>query len=103
MPLPVNSGGMGCNRWRTSVEIQALGYVGVRTHQLADWATYGRDFLGLQLVGKSRKALSFRMDDRKQRIIVDEDGGESVGFYGWEVADAATLDGLAARLQAAGV
>lgn len=85
------------------MEIQALGYVGVRTHTLADWATYGRDFLGLQLVDSSRKGLSFRMDDRKQRIIVDEDGGESVGFYGWEVADAAALDGLAARLEAAGV
>lgn len=85
------------------MEIQALGYVGVRTHTLADWATYGRDFLGLQLVDQSRKGLSFRMDDRKQRIIVDEDGGDSVGFYGWEVADAAALDGLAARLEAAGV
>jgi 2,3-dihydroxybiphenyl 1,2-dioxygenase len=85
------------------MEIQALGYVGIRTTTAADWATYGRDFLGLQLVDSTRKALSFRMDDRKQRIMVDEDGGEGLGFFGWEVTDAAALDRLAARLEAAKV
>ena len=43
------------------------------------------------------------MDDRKQRVVVTEDGGEGVAFFGWEVADAATLDRLAARLEQAGV
>ncbi len=38
----------------------------------------------------------FRMDDRKQRIIVDADGGEGMGFFGWEAADAGALDALAA-------
>ena len=47
--------------------------------------------------------MAFRMDDRKQRIIVDADGGEGIGFFGWEVADAAALDALAARLEKAGV
>jgi 2,3-dihydroxybiphenyl 1,2-dioxygenase len=82
---------------------QALGYVGVRAKDLGDWASYGSGLLGLQRVDKSRSTLAFRMDDRKQRIIVDADGGEGIGFFGWEVADAAALDGLAARLEAAGV
>jgi 2,3-dihydroxybiphenyl 1,2-dioxygenase len=43
------------------------------------------------------------MDDRKQRILVNEDGGEGVSVFGWEGADAAALDALAARLEAAGV
>jgi 2,3-dihydroxybiphenyl 1,2-dioxygenase len=85
------------------MSIQGLGYVGVRTNSVADWATYGRDFLGLQLVDRSRKGLAFRMDDRRQRIVIDEDGGEGVGFFGWEVLDAAGLDAVAARLEAAGV
>ncbi len=42
------------------------------------------------------------MDDRKQRVIVSADAA-SASFYGWEVADAAALDALAARLEAAGV
>jgi hypothetical protein len=28
------------------------------------------------------------MDDRKQRLVVDADGGQGIGFFGWEVADA---------------
>jgi 2,3-dihydroxybiphenyl 1,2-dioxygenase len=82
---------------------QALGYVGVRAKDLGDWASYGPNLLGLQRIDKSHATLAFRMDDRKQRIIVDADGGEGLGFFGWEVADAAALDALAARLEAAGI
>jgi 2,3-dihydroxybiphenyl 1,2-dioxygenase len=77
---------------------QALGYVGVRAKDLRDWASYGSGLLGLQPIDKSRSTLAFRMDDRKQRIIVDADGGEGIGFFGWEVADAAALDAIAAQL-----
>jgi 2,3-dihydroxybiphenyl 1,2-dioxygenase len=83
--------------------IQALGYVGVRTKTLDDWATFGSAFLGMQRIDKSRTSLAFRMDDRKQRLLVDADGGEGIGCMGWEVADAAALDALAARLEAAGI
>ena len=78
--------------------IEALGYVGVRAKDLGDWASYGANLLGLQRIDKSRSTMAFRMDDRKQRIIVDADGGEGIGFFGWEVADAAALDAMAARL-----
>jgi 2,3-dihydroxybiphenyl 1,2-dioxygenase len=82
--------------------VQALGYVGVRAKNLEDWAIYGANFLGLQRIDKSRSSMAFRMDDRKQRLVVDADGGQGIGFFGWEVADAAALDGLAARLEANG-
>ncbi len=82
---------------------QALGYVGVRAKDLGDWASYGSGLLGLQRIDKSRSTLAFRMDDRKQRIIVDADGGEGIGFFGWEVADAAALDALAAHLDGSGI
>lgn len=83
--------------------VDALGYLGIRAKDLGDWGTYGAGLLGLQRVDKSRSSLAFRMDDRKQRIIVDADGGEGIGFFGWEVADAAALEALAARLEAKGV
>jgi 2,3-dihydroxybiphenyl 1,2-dioxygenase len=82
---------------------QSLGYVGVRAKDLGDWAGYGSSLLGLQRIDKTRSTLAFRMDDRKQRILVDADGGEGIGFFGWEVADAAALDALGARLDDAGV
>src|SRR5947199_4541185 len=83
--------------------IEALGYIGVRAKTLDDWASYGEKLLGLQRIDKSRSTLAFRMDDRKQRLVVDADGGQGIAFFGWEVADAAALDALAARIEAAGI
>src|SRR6201987_749155 len=86
-----------------AVTPQALGYIGIRARALDDWASYGAGLLGLQSVDRSRSTLSFRMDDRKQRIVVHADGGEGIGFFGWEVADAAALDALAADLDERGI
>ena len=46
---------------------------------------------------------AFRMDDRKQRLIVDGGLTDGERFFGWEVANATALDALAARLEKAGV
>jgi len=85
------------------MHLQALGYVGIRTKKLEDWSAYATRFLGLQLVDRSRNALAFRMDDRKQRIVVEAEQGEGPSFYGWEVENAKALDDLAARLERSGV
>jgi len=84
------------------MQLQALGYIGVRAKCLDDWASFGTRFLGMQLMDRSRAKLALRMDDRKQRVIA-EDGGDGVAFLGWEVADAAALDALAAHLERNGV
>ncbi len=83
--------------------LQSLGYVGLRARNLEDWASFGENFLGMQLVERSRAALRLRMDDRSQRLIVEADDADGPAFLGWEVADAAALDQLAARLETAGV
>src|SRR5437868_12845668 len=83
--------------------LQALGYIGVRAKSLEDWSGYATRFLGMQIVEKSASSLALRMDDRKQRVIVTADGGGGAGFFGWELADAAALDALGARLERAGV
>ena len=85
------------------MDIQALGYVGVHASSLDDWTSFGTRFLGMQLVDKTEKRIALRMDDRKQRIVINEDGGEGVAFFGWEAADAAALERCAARLERAGV
>jgi 2,3-dihydroxybiphenyl 1,2-dioxygenase len=84
------------------MHVQALGYVGVRCSSLEDWAAYGQNFLGMQRIDKSRSSMALRMDDRKQRIVVEADGGQGIGFFGWEVADAAGLDAIGAKLEAHG-
>jgi len=83
--------------------LQALGYVGIRSPNLEDWAGYATRFLGMQLVDKSSTMLSLRMDDRKQRVIVNADSEGGASFYGWEIADGTALDTLAGRLEKAGV
>lgn len=86
-----------------SAGLTALGYIGVRSRRLDDWSTYATRLLGMQQVDSGGAVRAFRMDDRKQRLIVTGEEGEGIDFLGWEVADAAALDTLAARLEAHGV
>jgi len=88
---------------RAAMHLDALGYVGIRAKDLDDWASYGTRFLGMQMVDRSAGSLALRMDDRRQRVLVHADAGLGPSFYGWEVADAAALDALAAHLEAHGV
>jgi 2,3-dihydroxybiphenyl 1,2-dioxygenase len=82
--------------------LKSLGYVGIRSQKLDDWAQWAPAYLGVELVEKSKHQLKFRMDDRRQRIVVSDEEPMLTAF-GFEVADAADLDALAGRLEAAGV
>jgi 2,3-dihydroxybiphenyl 1,2-dioxygenase len=79
--------------------LQALGYAGFGSAALDDWRQFGTGLVGLQAVERSASLLAFRMDDRKQRIVIDRSMPEGTRFFGWEVANAADLDALAARLE----
>jgi len=83
--------------------LQALGYAGFGSAALDDWRQFGTGLVGLQAVERSPSLLAFRMDDRKQRIVIDRVLPEGTRFFGWEVADATALDVLAARLESAEV
>ena len=81
------------------MSVQALGYAGFGSADLDDWRQFGTRLVGLQAVEKSPSLLAFRMDDRKQRIVIDRAMADGERFFGWEVADATALDALAARLE----
>jgi len=83
--------------------VQALGYAGFGSAALDDWRQFGTGLIGLQAVERSPSLLAFRMDDRKQRIVIDRSMPEGARFFGWEVANAAALDALGARLERAEV
>jgi hypothetical protein len=51
----------------------------------------------LQRIDKSASTLAFRMDDRKQRLVVNSDGASTISAYGWEMESAAALDALLPR------
>lgn len=81
--------------------LQSLGYAGFGSAALDDWRQFGTGLVGLQAVERSQSLLAFRMDDRKQRIVIDRSMPDGARFFGWELADAAALGALAARLEAA--
>ena len=83
--------------------IQALGYLGIGAADLNEWSDFATGSLGLQMVDRGAAGRAFRMDDRRQRLILDRALPEGARYFGWEVADAAALDALAARLEQAGV
>ena len=62
---------------------------GSAPRDLDDWRQFGTGLVGLQAVERSPSLLAFRMDDRKQRIVIDRALPDGARFFGWEVADAA--------------
>jgi 2,3-dihydroxybiphenyl 1,2-dioxygenase len=82
--------------------LQALGYLGFHTECLDDWAGYGATLLGMQLTGRSESSLCFRMDDRKQRILIHSETDKRP-IFGWEVENAGALETLAAKLESSKV
>ena len=85
------------------MEIQAFGYLGLGASNLDDWAAFATSTIGMQSVDRASSMRAFRMDDRKQRLFIDRTIEPGTQVFGWEVANAAVLNSLAARLEAAGV
>ena len=85
------------------MDLLAFGYIDVRSSRLDDWSAFATGLLGMQQVDRGGDVRAYRMDDRRQRLIVTGDEGEGLGLLGWEVADAAALDALRAKLERHGV
>ncbi|CAL79696.1 putative Biphenyl-2,3-diol 1,2-dioxygenase (23OHBP oxygenase) (2,3-dihydroxybiphenyl dioxygenase) (DHBD) [Bradyrhizobium sp. ORS 278] len=85
------------------MEITALGYIGIKSPQAEQWGRMATELLGMQRVDRAADMQAYRMDDRKQRLIVDGSGDDGLAVMGWEVGDAAALARLAGRLEDHGV
>jgi 2,3-dihydroxybiphenyl 1,2-dioxygenase len=85
------------------MEICALGYIGIKSSQLEQWSQMATGLLGMQQVDRGGRMRAFRMDDRKQRLILDGGSDAGLGVMGWEVPTRDELSRLAGRLDDAGV
>lgn len=85
------------------MEITALGYIGIGSSQLDQWSRMATGLLGMQQVDRGGKMRAFRMDDRKQRLIVDGGSDAGLAVMGWEVPSTAELDQLGGRLEGHGI
>lgn len=83
--------------------LTSLGYIGINSTRTSDWEGFATNLLGMQKVDGGGSSRLFRMDDRKQRLVVTGEGNEGLAFMGWEVASPDDLDALARRLESAGV
>jgi 2,3-dihydroxybiphenyl 1,2-dioxygenase len=80
------------------MEVTALGYIGMKSSQVDQWSRMATDLLGMQRVDRAGKVNAYRMDDRKQRLIVDGSSDAGLAVMGWEVATQVELDRLGGRL-----
>lgn len=85
------------------MNLHALGYIGVGSKRLADWKEFGSRIVGLQCAEETGSLIGFRMDDRKRRIIVDQETADGSCFFGWEVAGPTEMEAMAAHLEQSGV
>ncbi|MGF3027213.1 VOC family protein [Methylobacterium aquaticum] len=83
--------------------LKTLGYIGIQSTRLDDWSGFATGLLGMQPVDRGGPLRTFRMDDRKQRLVVTAAESDGLGFLGWEVDDHDDLERMAARLDAHGV
>ena len=60
------------------MSLKSLGYIGVQSTKLEDWSGFATGLLGMQQVDAAAKVRAFRMDDRKQRLVVT--GAENDGL-----------------------
>lgn len=80
-----------------------LGYIGVGSRQTEAWDHFSTRLLGMEKIDAGASVRAYRMDDRKQRLIVSGEAQEGLEFLGWEVGSLSDLDALAGRLENAGV
>ena len=86
------------------MDIRGLGYVTVRSSDLAQWRHYASQVLGMMVVEDERgERLFLKMDERPYRIPVQHSAQDGFGACGWEVAGQAAFDQAVAELHAAGV
>lgn len=84
------------------MDIRGLGYVTVRSSDLAQWRHYASQVLGMMVVEDERgERLFLKMDERPYRILVQHSAQDGFGACGWEVAGQAAFDQAVAELHAA--
>ncbi|MCY4462567.1 MAG: VOC family protein [Albidovulum sp.] len=85
------------------MSVSALAYLGVGSDKCEEWSEFAGRLLGMQQVDRGGKSLTFRMDDRKQRLAISGEAGDTLAFMGWEVDSCDDLTMYANRLENTGI
>ena len=80
------------------MNLLSLGYVGVNATDLAAWREFATRLLAMQVVDESAAGLGLRMDEKHQRMIIEQSDVDGGKYYGFEVADELAIRAAAAEL-----
>ncbi len=84
--------------------IRSLAYLRIEATDMAAWREYGLKVLGMvEGKGADSESLYLRMDDFPARLVIVPGEEDRLAVSGWETANAAELQDIRARLDAAGV
>ncbi|MET9266578.1 iron-dependent extradiol dioxygenase HsaC [Amycolatopsis sp. NPDC004079] len=84
--------------------IRSLGYLRIEATDMDAWRVYGLKVLGMvEGSGTDPNALYLRMDDFPARLVIVPGEKDRLSVAGWEAANAAELDEVRTRLDAASV
>jgi len=82
--------------------IKELGYVGIRSADVAGWRKFATHMLGMQVIGRG-DGIALRMDGKCHRYLIDPAETSSLGFFGFDVGSREGLDQLIQRLTEGGI
>ncbi|WP_454916220.1 VOC family protein [Xanthobacter sediminis] len=84
-------------------EITCLGYLGFAVQDLAKWEQLAVDVLGMQLGARHDGAVTLRLDDHEQRVILESGDADDLIYAGWLFDTEAALVGYVQKLGRIGV
>ncbi|CKI43543.1 VOC family protein [Mycolicibacterium smegmatis] len=85
------------------MSIKSLGYLRIEATDVAAWREYGLKVLGMvEGKGNTDGALYLRMDEFPARLVIVPGEHDRLQVSGWEAANAAELQDIRSRLDAAG-
>ncbi len=86
------------------MHILSLAYVGLGVSNVAKWAAFAQDILGLQNCGVEKDGVcTLRIDERPWQNRLHASPADDVIYAGFEAVDARAISGLASRLADGGV
>lgn len=85
------------------MQITQLGYIGIAATNVGAWRTFAAGFLGMQVVEAGDRGLALRMDERRQRMLIELADSDGLAFLGLEVGSREALLDAAGALEAAGI
>jgi len=83
--------------------ISNLAYVVINANDLGQWKDFAAQILGLQIGGSSESALSLRMDEFAQRIVIEKGQADDLQAAGWQFDTAAELQQFVDGLRKKGI